>query len=1283
MAQVMLVVVVASQEATEEPLVKLRNQQHAPAWWRLKYNARETQSESPAIATDTDKEQTTSLVFFLLGAPAHHENGITDRESAGAGTAGLRRRVLVAAAAVAGAIDYVIGARDPEAKSHVGTRLATASQHCTNPHKRRTPPMNHQHDRSSSNRSPLKPKPGAGFTFKPRNTLTPEQKPDFAGLSPQRRLNDLTALQELGTMVNERAPPKAPLNPIRPNGENASRELSPDDDITALMRGMDSLKGRVRGDMNDPFNPTGATSTPTFGHPTKMMSSRKQRADPFIRQKTRPEHHLDSRSSSNSTKISGPRGPAYQDRRPPPMPMFSSNDPAALPPAPPRHYGEETFYTDPTKASADLKALLEGGMEEGEDEDEDGQNQDDGEKKSGAVKDAKDGTVEGLKVKLLPHQVEGVEWMRGRELGPVKRGKVPKGGILADDMGLGKTLQSISLILTNQKPEKDTPGWKKHFEKIEKTTLVVAPLALIRQWEHEIKDKVEKSHGLKVCVHHGPNRTKRFKDLALYDVVVTTYQILVSEHGNSSMTENGLKVGCFGLHWWRVILDEAHTVKNRNAKATKACYALDSEYRWCLSGTPMQNNLDELQSLVKFLRIRPYDELKEWKEHIDLPLKNGRGHIAIRRLHSLLRCFMKRRTKDILKEAGALNPGGKPSAEGEGSSTGFKVTERKVVTVATALSPAERKFYDRLAARADRSIEAMMRGRVNYANALTLLLRLRQACNHPKLVEGKLEKDKDAMSIGSTQKTQDADVDDMADMFAGMGIISKDCNICGRGLGDGDNKSGRDICSDCHEDLAYFNNHERPEGPKKAKKPKGKSRKKEEVKKEVKEDMVEEKVVDRQIVEDGADDSPEKISRRPRNRNAIVDSDDEDAEEPPQKTCRKPRNRNAIVDSDEEEADGEGSWLVPEDEQGSLHLGKAGGEEDENAEGGGDWVGTDDSEDEQSKVEDQSNLGSFVVNDEVEDKQYRNTGQAPDSDDSDDSLLSLADITKRMAAQTLDDGPSVGADTSAVSVTSGSDAASESGSDSDSDSDASDVSEEDDSIFYPSRDPNSPQVLASSKIRELIKILQGEVKEHKFIVFSQFTSMLDLVEPFFRKERFRFVRYDGSMKNDEREESLRALRTDPQTRILLCSLKCGSLGLNLTAATRVVILEPFWNPFVEEQAIDRVHRLTQTVDVVIYKLTVSKTVEERILELQEKKRLLAEQAIEGGMRKEALKLGLNEIINLFKPGSSDDSQHLLGAEGHSGEEEGLDDRGRRAAAVMKKRPGRPRKEENAIYGRRW
>jgi DNA-directed RNA polymerase subunit M/transcription elongation factor TFIIS len=168
---------------------------------------------------------------------------------------------------------------------------------------------------------------------------------------------------------------------------------------------------------------------------------------------------------------------------------------------------------------------------------------------------------------------------------------------------------------------------------------------------------------------------------------------------------------------------------------------------------------------------------------------------------------------------------------------------------------------------------------------------------------------------------------------------------------------------------------------------------------------------------------------------------------------------------------------------------------------------------------------------------------------------------------------------------------------------------------------------ASTKIRRLLRILHAETPEHKTIVFSQFTSMLDLIEPHLQKSAIRYVRYDGGMRNDAREASLNSLRNDPKTRVLLCSLKCGSLGLNLTAASRVVLIEPFWNPFVEEQAIDRVHRLNQTVDVHVYKLTVGNTVEERIIELQEKKRELAKAAIEGG--KAVAKLTMKDIMSLF------------------------------------------------------
>ncbi|TEA11429.1 putative ATP-dependent helicase [Colletotrichum sidae] len=955
---------------------------------------------------------------------------------------------------------------------------------------------------------------------------------------------------------------------------------------------------------HDPFHPSSPQSV--FGHPTKMMSSLKQKAAGiFNERKSRPEHH-------RSQQVSVPAVPLYQDRKPEPRTLFSSIGPDANPATyrPPEVFGDADFYTDPAKASADLKALLEGGME-GDDEDKDPENT------------GKDGSVEGLNVKLLPHQVEGVEWMRGRELGPVKRGKVPKGGILADDMGLGKTLQTIALILGNQKPTKGEKGWKKHFELIEKSTLVVAPLALIRQWESEIVEKVAKTHRLKVCVHHGPQRTKRFTDLAQYDVVITTYQVLVSEWGHSSEDDQGVKAGCFGLHWWRVVLDEAHTIKNRNAKSTKACYSLRSEYRWCLSGTPMQNSLEELQSLVKFLRIKPYDDLKEWKEQIEKPMKNGKGHVAIRRLHSLLRCFMKRRTKDILKEAGALNPGGKPSKEGEKSATGFKVTERKVVTVATAFSPAERLFYDRLEARADESIERMLKGKVNYANALVLLLRLRQACNHPKLVEGKLDKDKDALSTDASQKNTPADIDSLADMFGGMGIVTKTCGICGRELPNDVVQSDNDTCRECYDDLVYFKEHETPNR-------KRTKHKKAEVKK-----LVEETVA--------------------------VDED----ERPQTPRARRPRNRNVVIDSDDEEADG--SWLVPQDQRDQLRMGKAGGEEDENAEGGGDWIGSDDSRHDSENEEDDSRLDSFVVKDDVV-KQEESVNQSFNSDD--DSLPSIAAIASQIKNEK-----------SRLSVSSRS--GSESDSEKDTGIDESELYSDEDSRYNPNGQVS--QILASAKIRQMMQILHKEVEEHKFIVFSQFTSMMDLIEPFFRKEGFRFTRYDGGMKNDEREASLNRLRNDKKTRILLCSLKCGSLGLNLTAATRVIILEPFWNPFVEEQAIDRVHRLTQTVDVVVYKLTVENTVEERILQLQEKKRLLAETAIEGGMKKDAFKLGFKEIMDLFRrdPSSNTGNDSYVAEQLHTSAKSSRQVSPETGSAHSRPRKAVPKRVEHEMFGRRW
>ncbi|KAL1629932.1 hypothetical protein SLS54_000790 [Diplodia seriata] len=754
-----------------------------------------------------------------------------------------------------------------------------------------------------------------------------------------------------------------------------------------------------------------------------------------------------------------------------------------------------------------------------------------------------DGTVDGLAVKLLPHQVDGVSWMVDKEVGQRKKnGVLPKGGILADDMGLGKTIQALALILTNPRPDPEEPSEEKPKDKKKKlpstvcrSTLVVAPLALIKQWESEVKTKVLSSHKLKVLVHHGPSRTKRADELKKYDIVVTTYQILASEHAASSDGPDGPKIGCYGVHWYRVMLDEAHSIKNRNAKMTQASYALRSHYRWCLTGTPMQNNLDELQSLIRFLRIKPYDELSRWKNDIAGPMKSGRGNLAMRRLQVFLKAFMKRRTKDVLKQAGALNPGGKPTAEGE-KSEGFRIVGRKIETVVAEFSPEERSFYDRLADRAQSRLNEMMGGeKADYIGALVLLLRLRQACNHPELVGGQVGKDKDAINGAGTgipkemqtprkPRAEEAkELDDLADLFGGISVATKHCDVCQIELSKSEASAGAVRCADCDADLAAQ---------------KSRHKKKKHRSKKAKKEIVE-------------------------------DEDDSDEDESPVKPTKLMRKKRVVLDSDDE--DEEGEWLVPEDQRESEDLGKAGGTDDENAEGGGDSLGSDDSETDYDEPETPSKKKKVIdlVSSEGEQQTPESTSESEEEDEDEESEA------ESYEASDEDQGP-----------------------------------------------------VPSTKILRLLDILDKETPDHKVIVFSQFTSMLDLIEPFLRKAGHRFTRYDGSMRNDLREASLSKLRNDRGTRVLLCSLKCGSLGLNLTAASRVVILEPFWNPFVEEQAIDRVHRLNQTVDVVVYKLTIQKTVEERILDLQEAKRKLAEAAIEGG--KAINKLSMRDIMNLFR-----------------------------------------------------
>jgi SNF2 family DNA or RNA helicase len=149
---------------------------------------------------------------------------------------------------------------------------------------------------------------------------------------------------------------------------------------------------------------------------------------------------------------------------------------------------------------------------------------------------------------------------------------------------------------------------------------------------------------------------------------------------------------------------------------------------------------------------------------------------------------------------------------------------------------------------------------------------------------------------------------------------------------------------------------------------------------------------------------------------------------------------------------------------------------------------------------------------------------------------------------------------------------------------------------------------SSAKLESLLPQLQEVVEEgHKALVFSQFTTMLAIVRNRLDTDGIVYEYLDG--RTHDRQERVERFQKDPKCGLFLISLKAGGLGLNLTAAEYVFLLDPWWNPAVEAQAIDRAHRIGQQHQVFAYRLIARDTVEERILELQQSKRALADAII--------------------------------------------------------------------------
>lgn len=246
-----------------------------------------------------------------------------------------------------------------------------------------------------------------------------------------------------------------------------------------------------------------------------------------------------------------------------------------------------------------------------------------------------------------------------------------------------------------------------------RTTLIICPLSVLSNWIDQIGQHIKSEVHLNLYVYYGPDRIRDSTWLSKQDIILTTYNILTHDYGTKDNSP------LHSIKWLRVILDEGHAIRNPNAQQTKAVLELEAERRWVLTGTPIQNSLKDLWSLLSFLKLKPFTDREWWHRIIQRPVTTG-DEGGLRRLQSLIKSITLRRTKTSKIK-------GKPVLE---------LPERKVFIQHITLSDEERKIYQSVKNEGKATIARYFtEGTVlaHYADVLGLLLRLRQICCHVHL----------------------------------------------------------------------------------------------------------------------------------------------------------------------------------------------------------------------------------------------------------------------------------------------------------------------------------------------------------------------------------------------------------------------------------------------------------------------------------------------------------------------------------------------------------------------
>ncbi|KAL9073522.1 MAG: hypothetical protein Q9157_004727 [Trypethelium eluteriae] len=627
------------------------------------------------------------------------------------------------------------------------------------------------------------------------------------------------------------------------------------------------------------------------------------------------------------------------------------------------------------------------------------------------------------------------------------------GGILADEMGLGKTIEMLSLIHTHKSEAMETlaessvasvnnlprlPKTSSSVEWAPCTTLVIAPMSLLAQWQSEA-EKASKTGTLKTLVYYGSDKSANLQNLCCEanvasapNVVITSYGVVLSEYNQVAANggQRGSSGGLFSLNYFRIILDEAHHVKNRQAKTAKACYELSARHRWVLTGTPIVNRLEDLFSLVHFLRVEPWSNFSFWKTFITVPFESNDFIRALDVVQTVLEPLVLRRTKDMKTPEGeALVP----------------LPPRTIDIESVELSKQEREVYDYVFARAKRTFAANVEaGTVmkSYTTIFAQILRLRQSCCHPSLTRNKsiVAEEEDAAAA--------ADVaNGLADDMDLQSLIA------------------RFESSTVDEDANKFGAH-----------------------------------VLKQIQDEATLECPI-CSEEPMQEQAVTG-------------CWHSACKSCLLDYIEHQAS-----------KGELPR-------------------------------------CFNCREPINARDVFEVVRHNDDDGYASSTSSNAQDDQSSTPPPRISLRRTGTGSSSAKIT--------------------------------------------SLLTHLTQ-LRRSAPFTKSVVFSQFTSFLDLLEPALRRSRIRYLRFDGGMAQKQRAAVLSEFAAERRKGgcVLLLSLRAGGVGLNLTCATRVFMMDPWWSWAVEAQAIDRVHRMGQEEEVRVVRFVVRESIEEKMLRIQERKKFIA------------------------------------------------------------------------------